>query len=239
MVSGQAVRTAPTGAERWFYAPRNPNIPVPSNREIVATQAGPGGDGVAAYKGVGLPPAADYRSPWTFHVRKRNALPPDGAGGGQILARKHARAAGFHRWRGRGHLSTPRQQLAGNRTRCDDRRVAIWQARSRESRARAEGPVGASGCVCSGDRCHRRGLVLQRARSRPLRQAHSYLAVSVEDADGREASRTFGFASSCETFPAALFTARTAGRSSSIRTERSESSSATTTARVPHSQSWV
>jgi hypothetical protein len=35
-----------------------------------------------------------------------------------------------------------------------------------------------------------------------------YLAVTTQDADGRGESHTFGFPSSCETFPAALFTAR-------------------------------
>jgi hypothetical protein len=58
-VSQTQERAAPQGAERWFYAPRNPNIPAPGKREILAGPAGPGGDGVSVHRGAALSPTAD------------------------------------------------------------------------------------------------------------------------------------------------------------------------------------
>ena len=50
MNPGPLDHAPPDGAERWFYVPRNPAMPSPTNDEVNAAPTGPGGDGVTAYR---------------------------------------------------------------------------------------------------------------------------------------------------------------------------------------------
>jgi hypothetical protein len=205
-------RMAPTGAERWFYAPRNLDVPAPSNSEIVATPAGAGGDGVAAYSGVGLPPAADslIARGGLFHYENGMLFLPFPPAEAESWLEGMRPALDFAIGRG---LETflPLGIFAGAALEATIGEALFGRHDQEEAervlKARWEHPgvlvvpivniVEASCCSVRG-----RGLFPKRT---------GYLAVTTQNAGGREVSRTFSFAGSregVERLPAALFTAR-------------------------------
>jgi hypothetical protein len=211
-MDGGNARTAPAGVERWFHAPRNPVVPAPADREIPTGGAGGGGDGVDVYKGSALPPAEESRiarGGLFFYRHGMLFLPFAPAEAKSWLDEMSVPldmmlggAADIFLPFGNIFLDAARDVVIGEVLFGRSER----EKAERELQARWDHPglfavplVNITEASCCSVRT--RGLFGKRV---------GYMTLTTRDAEGQEETRIFGFPSSCETMPGALFTARMA-----------------------------